>query len=128
MKICNLTPHAINIYDENGVDIVATIEPRDPEFPARVSEKITDTGEFVPCICKMRDHLFAHEIPVVRKEFGDIFEYLPYPQEDTIFIVSSIVLIALDGSRQDVFAPDTGADSAVRDDSGRIVGVRRLQQ
>lgn len=92
-------------------------------------------------------------VPVVRSEFGRVeglpaefhrAEDCPWPHEraalshpgcsycigaagveETVYIVSSIVLAALAGTRQDVVAPDTSPASAVRDADGKIIGVRR---
>ena len=44
---------------------------------------------------------------------------------DTVYIVSSVVLTALAGTRADVVAPDTSPASVVRDADGKIIGVRR---
>lgn len=46
--------------------------------------------------------------------------------ERNIYIVSTIVLSALNGRRDDVFAPDTSPSSAIRNEKGQIVGVKRL--
>ena len=60
-------------------------------------------------------------VRVVRQTTGEVTG-LPSPVPGTIYIVSGMVLEALGGSRQDVVAPDTGAD-AVRE-NGQIVAVR----
>jgi hypothetical protein len=57
--------------------------------------------------------------------FGEV-QGLPDPQSDMFFIVSSLVLAALSGSRRDVVAPDTGAD-ALRE-NGQIIAVRGFVQ
>lgn len=64
-------------------------------------------------------------IPVVRSEFGAV-EGLPDYQEGVTLIVSALVLSALSGTRPDCVAPDTGPASAIRDDAGRITGVKRF--
>ena len=100
MKIVNLTPHPIVIT--NG-----------PTFPpsgtvARVSVQQVDAGDI-------------NGIPVKAQTFGDIID-LPAPADDTVFIVSAIVLSAAkEIGRTDVVAPDT--TNAVRDDEGRIISV-----
>lgn len=66
-----------------------------------------------------------HGIPVVRSVYGTV-ENLPPQLEDTTYIVSALVLSALNGSRPDCVAPDTSPASALRDESGRITGVRRF--
>ena len=50
---------------------------------------------------------------------------LPDPVPGVCYIVSSMVLDALKGSRPDVYAPDTGA-YAIRNVQGQIVAVRGL--
>jgi len=53
--------------------------------------------------------------------FGDIVD-LPAPQNDTVYVVSAIVLSAAkEQGRTDVVAPDTS--NAVRNDAGHIVSV-----
>lgn len=54
--------------------------------------------------------------------YGGI-EDLPEPQEGTTYIVSKMV--ADMSTRQDIVYPDTGS-SAIRDEQGRIVSVRRF--
>jgi len=64
-------------------------------------------------------------IPVYHTSFG-VVEGLPEPQPGTIYIVSTLVLAATK-NRNDLVAPDTSPASAVRDDNGRIIGVRAFQ-
>ena len=58
---------------------------------------------------------------VVRQSFGSV-EGLPDPVAGVVYIVSGMVLSALEGSRPDVVAPDTGPD-AIRE-NGQIKAVR----
>ena len=100
MKIVNLTPHDIVITDG-------------PTFPpsgivARVSVQQVDAGDI-------------NGIPVKTQTFGDIVD-LPDPADDTVYIVSALVLSAAKAAgRTDCVAPDTA--NAVRDDNGHIVSV-----
>lgn len=99
-KIINCTPHAITITDG------PTFEPSGQV--ARVTTQQTDAGNIAG-------------IPVKIQTFGDIID-LPDPQDDTVYIVSNIVMAAAkEAGRTDVVAPDTA--SAVRDDNGHIVSV-----
>jgi len=50
---------------------------------------------------------------------------LPEPEEDTLYISSSIV--AMTANRKDVISPDTSRDSAIRDEAGRVIAVKALQ-
>lgn len=59
-------------------------------------------------------------VRLVRQTMGQVTG-LPDATPDTILIVSGMVLSALNGARQDVVAPDTGAD-AIRE-NGQIVAV-----
>ena len=104
MRIINLTPHAITI---DGVGIFES------QGLARVGAIRTEAEAVAG-------------IRIIKQSFGEA-EGLPAPQEGTIYIVSGMVLSALQGSRTDVFAPDTGAD-AIRNDKGHIIAVRGLVQ
>lgn len=100
MNIINLTPHAVVITDG-------------PTFPpsgkvARVSVQQVDDG-------------FIGGVPVKKQTFGNIVD-LPDPADDTVYIVSALVLSAAKAAgRTDCVAPDTA--KAVRNDDGHIVSV-----
>lgn len=102
LKFINLTPHAITIRNDE-VDFV--IEPSG--MIARVTAELVESdtkGIFV-------------------QTFGNV-EGLPEASDNTIFVVSGLVLSALSalaGSRKDVVAPMT--TRAERDEAGRIVSV-----
>jgi len=69
------------------------------------------------------------EIPVRRITYGDVENLLP-PEEGTIYIVSTLVILALREKgvmRVDFLSPDTNTDSVVRDKDGRVLGVKYLQ-
>jgi len=61
------------------------------------------------------------EFDVCLQGFGAV-EGLPEPQEGSVFIVSALVLGALNGSRPDVVAPASGHPLAKRD-GGNVVSV-----
>lgn len=105
----NLTPHSVKVLTPSG----QMVEIPPSGQVARVSTKSTVVG-------------FVDGVPVVQTEYGDV-ENLPPPENGTVYIVSTIVAQALDGRRPDVLAPDTGPDSAVRNESGHVVAVRRFQ-
>lgn len=100
MKIVNLTPHSIAFVKESG-NLV--IEPSG--IIARVSTSTQVIGEI-------------DGVPVTETVFGEV-ENLPEPQEDTVFLVSSLVAQRVTG-RSDVFIPN----ESVRDSEGRIVGCK----
>ena len=100
VKIINCIPHPIVITDG------PTFEPSGKV--ARVDAIQEDAGS-------------VNGIPVKTQTFGDIVD-LPDPQDDTVFIVSAIVLAAAkEKGRTDVVAPDTS--NAVRNDQGHTVSV-----
>lgn len=109
MKLVNLTPHKISVFLPNGEK--TEIEPSGTV--ARVQARSVEIGT-------------VEGIPVVRTEFGAV-DGLPEPQPNTIFIVSTLVAQALKGKRHDIVAPDTSPQSAIRDENGRIMGIKRFQ-
>jgi len=129
-KILNLTPHDVVIYMEN--EPVAT-------FPSigsiRLTEKIKKANPIIG-------------IPTVVTTFDGVSVVLSQnfctQVQDAVIIVSLPVLQAVKENPfllekikkvlrekgiflKTIVAPDTGNDSVVRDDKGRIVGVRRFK-
>ena len=103
-KVVNLTPHALNVIDDAGV--VHTFAP------SGAIARVATTRDSLPPVAGL---------PVSRATFGDV-QGLPDPADDTIFVVSGMVLAALKGARSDVFAPG----DLVRDDKGQPVGCKGL--
>lgn len=113
MKFINLTPHVLNVVDDTG-NTILSVAPSGTV--ARVATQQTVVGNVAG-------------IDVVRTVFGDV-DGLPSPQDDVVYIVSTLVLQALKANgiiRDDVVAPDTSPASVVRDAGGNIIGVRRFQ-
>jgi hypothetical protein len=111
MKIINLTPHTINIIG------VGSFEPSGSL--ARVAVTSVHKG-----FLNFDDGTLGKQIPVYQNCYADV-EGLPDPKEDTIYLVSGMVLEALKGSgRFDVYAPDTGKSAARVE--GMIIGVCNL--
>ena len=104
MKAINLTPHAINVVNDNGESII-TFEPSGTV--ARVSCKTVVTGKVMG-------------IPVTETAYGTV-EGLPEAQDGIIYIVSALVAQRCK-DRNDVFIPN----ESVRDDKGRIIGCKSL--
>lgn len=101
MEVINLTPHKIRIITGdkvNEIEASGTI--------ARVATKIISTDNPI----------------IFKQEFGEV-ENLPEPKENTIFIVSALVLARV-SERNDVFAPLTS--QAIRNEEGQIIGVPGL--
>lgn len=113
MKLINLTPHAINIKPSDDADVIS--------FPSSGVARVSVTQKSVLPIV-----VDGVDVPVSKNVYGDV-EGLPAPQDGVRYIVSALVLSALGGTRDDVFAPDTGA-SAIRNGAGQIVAVRGLVQ
>ena len=102
-SIVNLTPHAINIVsEEDGINLSIPASG----VVARVASTVTklDKGFYTTA-------------------YGDV-EGLPEPIEGTVYVVSGLVLSALAGSREDVYAPATTL--AARNEAGQIVSVPGL--
>lgn len=101
MRFVNLTPHTINVQG---------LKPLEP------------CGQVARVETARAVETFVGGVRLVRTlKLGVIG--LPAPSEGTVFVVSGMVLDALQGSRPDVVAPDTGAD-AIRNEKGHIVAVR----
>jgi len=111
-EFVNLTPHTITVFDSSGKKCLIEIPPSGQV--ARVATMAEEVGALP---------INGHDVPINRVTYGEV-ENLPEPQNGTIYIVSVLVLQALKGQRTDVMAPDTGPDSVVRDENGRIAGVR----
>lgn len=117
MTIINLTPHAITLRADDGVDHV---------IPASgVVARVTSTpGGVLP----------DQGLPVPVKgadTFGDVID-LPTPVDGVFYLVSALVGSALrdqGAARPDVLCPGTGPqDGAVRNDKGHIVAVTCLKR
>ncbi len=97
MTYINLTPHAIVLNDGRSFPASGTL--------ARVSASYST---IVDDVCT--------------QVYGDVQD-LPAPVDGVRYIVSALVLGALNGSRSDVVAPATGHPDTVRNDKGHIVSV-----
>ena len=95
-QFINCTPHDITLNDGTIIAKSGVV--------ARVSASFTEFDTDGVC----------------RQEFGDV-EGLPEPKEDTIYVVSALVLAA--SNRKDLVAPATGHPACVRDEKGLIKSV-----
>lgn len=95
-KFINCTPHTIVLNNGTKYEPCGSV--------ARVSNDFTefDSDE----VCKV--------------VYGDLVG-VPEPQENTLYIVSAMVLAASD--RNDLVAPATGHPNCVRSDKGFIISV-----
>lgn len=107
MKIINLTPHTMNIFNSEGVQIAA--------FPP--------SGKVARVSVKLEQRAHIDGIPVVAGSYGAVTD-LPQPEAGTVYIVSALVRTAPEcKGRVDVLSP---AD-LVRDASGNIIGCKSLE-
>lgn len=109
VKALNKTPHALNIYDLEGTEVLVTVPS---SGMVRVSETVRTVsngdGE-VPLVEVVRD--------------PTKLEGLPEEQQGMVIVVSDIAYQAAKPlGRKDLVK----AGPAVRDDAGRIIGCRGL--
>ena len=129
----NLTPHAITVRPEMlswacrcGV-LSGNVEHCDDCGAARpvVAQTFQPSGIVPRVAVSAAPCGDCDGLPLVTTRFGTV-EGLPDAEEGTWLVVSAIVLGALAGTRPDCVAPDTSPASAIRNDAGQIIAVRRL--
>jgi hypothetical protein len=109
MRIKNLTPHALNLLDDNQ-EPVLTVEPSG--IVARVASVETPHDDLVVA--------GGHVVSLASRAFGHI-EGLPGPEDGVLYFVSAITASAAwEQGRRDVIAGLT----SVRDEQGRIIGAQ----
>lgn len=108
MKIKNLTPHPINIVDEDN-NIIKTF-PKPEGLIPRIQQSNENTGEIID------------GITITKAVYGDT-ENLPEFQKGQYYIVSRMV-ISGNPLRIDLLAPN----ELVRDKDGRIIGAKSLSR
>ena len=106
MKLVNLTPHTLNVYAADKTTELFSV-------PSSGTVRVATTELVVGDL---------NGVPVVKTEYGAC-EGLPAPEDGTTYIVSILVLQALNGTRNDVVAPNTSPKAAVRSADGKILGV-----
>ena len=109
--VVNRTPHPINIVNEDGEEIT-TYSPQDA--PIRVPQESKEDG----CI-KTPEAI----IPLSRTKYNLTRGDLPQRQEDTIYIVSSLVCQCFP-DRDDFYI----VNDTVRNNEGHIIGCRSLSR
>lgn len=109
IKIINMTPHDIILFNENGDEVIATFKPSGKQVRlTEIVEKTTDVSG----------------LPCVKKRFVVDEGTLPERINGYRYIVSTIVKHYCK-ERDDFLVPDTG-NTAIRNSSGRIIGIRRF--
>ncbi len=120
--IYNCTPHDVNVYDEEGKNLLITY-PRNVNCILRVvSEESKNMGTFdvvVPLISVQRPCGFSDEHALFLKKADE---------ERAALIVSMYTADAIKNLVPDfkgrLFTPSSSPSSAVRDEHGQIIGVR----
>jgi hypothetical protein len=122
VPIVNLTRSTVVVFSPDGEEVLlelpTSVPSADAEFVAQ-QDRIIEEGEGDSSV----------RVSVVRHRFR-IDAPLPLPRPGTTYVVGFAVLQALHDHgqrREDLVAPDTARDSAVRDSRGRILGVRRFR-
>ncbi|AEJ44401.1 hypothetical protein [Alicyclobacillus acidocaldarius] len=106
-RIVNLTPHELTFIGSDGTTIA-----RIP--PSGIVARVASTSKQIDVL---------DGIPVFSTEFGEVVE-LPDPEEDTVYVASTLVAqAAARAGRTDVFSPA----EAILDEEGRVIGCRGLQ-
>jgi len=105
MAIVNLTPHTLNIVDDEGNEIVA----------------LPPSGEVARVACNNVGSGNLEEIPTFVTTYGDV-SGLPDPEAGKTFIVSGMVEAQV--TRPDVYSPG----ALKRDGAGKPVGCVGLKQ
>jgi hypothetical protein len=110
MKLINLTPHVVNIYDNDGKTLVMSLEPSGQI--ARVSMDRQLAGRIAG-------------IPVYRNVPGEVTGVPPCSESDADpkigYVVSAMVRLALPAN-DDVFSPG----ELIRDEKGQPIGCKGL--
>jgi len=109
MNIVNCTPHPVVWVREDGAKQVF-----EPSGTVPRLETVTEEAGTID------------NIPLVRNTLGKVVD-LPEPVNGIVYIVSFLVCQACP-DRTDLIAPDTTPASVVRDENGRIIGVKRFQK
>lgn len=107
MELVNLTPHTINIYINDGIE-VATIPPSG--VVARCKQESEFVGRFFAKGA-------ACGITVTREKFGAV-ENLPAYEDGKFYIVSKLVAQAIAGTRSDILVPGP----MIRTEDGQPIG------
>ena len=118
-SLVNLTPHAVTIVAKDGADVL-TIVPSGTV--ARVSVIETADGSVTVPAQPVAGEAWTYGVPLITSAYGDVVG-LPAPAENTIFIVSTLVRLAVP-NRRDVVSPAVLA----RDSAGVVIGCRKLER
>jgi len=113
-------------YQKKRESIIINLTPHDVKLLCDGKEHVfLKSGTIARVSSKSEFSHSVNGLPVHKTIYGEV-ENLPEPQEGVIYIVALLVAQVLAGTRTDIICPDTGPDSAVRDDKGLIAGVKRF--
>jgi len=122
--VYNCTPHDIHVYDTNGKTILHTF-PRNLDWTLRViTKEQKDLGTFqgVPLVSRQDPNGFSDEqTALIEQAHRDQSVLL------TSGYAAEVILEKWPDFAGQVFGPDSGPSSAVRNDRGQIIGVRRFE-
>lgn len=110
-QLINLTPHTINLVAEDGTQLLY--------LESQGVARVASTTEVVGYL-----QVGEVAVPQTHTTFGEV-EGLPDPTPGVCYIVSNMIISALaqqDIRRTDLFTPGM----QVRDDQGRVIGCRSL--
>lgn len=121
INVINLTPHEVNLYQEDGEEMIAAI-PRSSRCV-----RVTNTPSIVRrANLRLEDGTIVENIPFVHNKrlAGD---ELPPPKPGTFYIVSALVL-EVNPYREDLICVNTSNEQlGVIRNNGTIVGSRSLR-
>jgi hypothetical protein len=108
MNIVNLTPHTLNIHNEDG-ELVATVAP---------------SGKVARCEVKRVKERERAGIPFYATSYGEVVDLPEYSHGDPVVYVVSGMTRAAVPDRVDVFQPG----ELLRNEQGQVVGCIGLSR
>lgn len=115
--IINTSPHDVHLYAEDGKTLIKVFaREKNAKIARLVEQQVQDASGMQKSIA-----IEKHSVPLVDKKYTAVQD-LPEPKENTMYIVSQLVLEACN-YRRDLIAPDSG-DGAVRNPQGVIIGTK----
>lgn len=119
LVLLNLTPHDVSYCDAAGRVLVV--------FPTAGSLRLVSAAQTPLTPLRCGDHALEVAAPPA---YTDVAPRALLPEVQTSVLVSMVVAQWMQPREEfahlTLYVPDTGPESAVRDERGRIVGVRRL--
>ena len=108
MNIINLTPHTLNIHNEDG-ELVATVPP---------------SGEVARCEVVRAKKYERGGVPFFATAYGEVVGLPEYEEGDPLVYVVSGMTRAAVSDRVDVYQPG----ELLRDDEGQVIGCIGLSR